>query len=42
LVWMATKRATLAAVVALMIGAVIALWFAVPAFLDQLAGRNPF
>lgn len=42
LVWMATRRANLAAVVALTIGAVIALWFAVPAFLDQLAGRNPF
>ncbi len=42
LVWTATKRSTLAAVVALTIGAVIALWFAVPAFLDQLAGRNPF
>jgi len=42
LVWMATKRATLAAVVAMTIGAVIALWFSTPAFLDQLAGRNPF
>ena len=42
LLWTATKRSTLAAVVALSIGAGIALWFATPAFLDQLAGRNPF
>lgn len=42
LVWTATKRANLAAVVALTLGAGIALWFATPAFLDQLAGRNPF
>ena len=41
-VWMATKRVNLAAVVALTIGAGIALRIAVPALLDQLAGRDPF
>lgn len=42
LVWAATKRVTLAATVALAVAGVVALWFTVPAFLDQLAGRNPF
>ena len=41
-VWVATKRATLAATVALTVAGTAALMFAVPAFLDQLAGRNPF
>jgi hypothetical protein len=41
-VWAVTRRATLAATVALTVAGIVALWLAVPAFLDQLAGRNPF
>lgn len=41
-VWAGTKRATLAATVALAVAGIVALWLAVPALLDQLAGRNPF
>jgi hypothetical protein len=40
--WVATRRPTLAATVALVISGAVALWLAVPAFLDQIAGRNPF
>jgi hypothetical protein len=41
-VWVATKRATLAAVLALSGAGVVSAWLALPAILDQLAGRNPF
>jgi hypothetical protein len=41
-VWAMTKRATLAATVALAVAGIVAIWLTVPAFLDQLAGRNPF
>lgn len=40
--WTVTRRAVLAATVALMVAGIVALWIAVPAVLDQLAGRNPF
>ena len=40
--WALTKRATPAATVALAVAGVVAIWFTGPAFLDQLAGRNPF
>ena len=42
LAWAATRRAALAATVALIVAGFAALWLAGPAFLDQLAGRNPF
>lgn len=42
LAWAVTKRATLAATIALTVAGVAAMWFTVPAILDQLAGRNPF
>jgi hypothetical protein len=41
-VWAVTRRATLAATAALTGAGIVAVWFAGPAFLDQLAGRNPF
>jgi len=41
-VWVATKRATLAAAIALAVAGVATTWLAFPAILDQLAGRNPF
>jgi heme/copper-type cytochrome/quinol oxidase subunit 4 len=41
-VWVATRRATLAATVALIVAGIVAILLALPAFLDQLAGRNPF
>ncbi len=40
--WAVTKRATLSATVALTISAIVSISLAGPAFLDQLAGRNPF
>ena len=40
--WALPKRATLAATVILAIAGVVAIWLTGPAFLDQLAGRNPF
>jgi hypothetical protein len=40
--WALTKRATLAATVALVVAGIGAGWLSIPAFLDQLAGRNPF
>ena len=41
-VWVATKRTTLAAAVALIVAGIVFISFGLPAFLDQLAGRNPF
>jgi hypothetical protein len=41
-VWVATRRATLAATVALIVAGIVSILLALPAFLDQLAGRNPF
>ena len=41
-VWVATERATLAAAVALIVAGITSMLLAFPAFLDQLAGRNPF
>jgi hypothetical protein len=41
-VWVATKRATLAAALALSGAGVVSAWLALPAFFDQLIGRNPF
>ena len=40
--WRTTRRAPLSAAIALIVGAIVAVWFAAPALLDQLAGRNPF
>jgi asparagine N-glycosylation enzyme membrane subunit Stt3 len=40
--FVATRRSTLAATVALSVAGVVSAWLALPAFLDQLAGRNPF
>jgi hypothetical protein len=40
--WAVTKRPLLAATVALVVAGIAAASFSVPAFLDQLAGRNPF
>jgi hypothetical protein len=42
LAWAMTKRATLAAILAFGLAGIAAVWLSVPAFLDQLAGRNPF
>jgi hypothetical protein len=42
LAWALAKRATLAATVALAVAGVVAVWLTASAFLDQLAGRNPF
>ena len=41
-IWLATRRTTLAAAIALTVAGVVSAWLALPAFLDQLAGRNPF
>lgn len=41
IVWAMTKRATLAATIALTLAGVAAVWITAPAILDQLAGRNP-
>ena len=40
--WVVARRATLAAIVAVVVAGIAAAWFTLPAFLDQLAGRNPF
>jgi hypothetical protein len=42
LIWALTRRATLAAMLALAVAAMGAAWLTVPAVLDQLAGRDPF
>jgi hypothetical protein len=42
LVWAATRRTTLAAALALIVAGIVWFLLALPAFLDQLAGRNPF
>jgi membrane-bound metal-dependent hydrolase YbcI (DUF457 family) len=42
LAWAVTRRAKLAASLALVVAGIAATWLSVPAFLDQLAGRNPF
>jgi hypothetical protein len=42
LAWAVTKRPPLAASLALVLAGIAAASFSVPAFLDQLAGRNPF
>ena len=41
-VWVVTKRATLAAAIAMAVAGVVTAWLALPAILDQLGGRNPF
>ena len=41
-VWFAIQRATLAATIAIAVAGVVTAWLALPAILDQLAGRNPF
>ena len=42
LTWALTKRAAPAAAMALAVAGAVAVWLTAPAFLDQLAGRNPF
>jgi asparagine N-glycosylation enzyme membrane subunit Stt3 len=41
-VWVATKRASVAAAVALSVAGVVSAWLVLPALFDQVAGRNPF
>jgi hypothetical protein len=41
-VWVVTRRTTIAATVALSVAGIVSVWLALPAFFDQLAGRNPF
>jgi asparagine N-glycosylation enzyme membrane subunit Stt3 len=41
-IWVATKRTTFAAAIALSVAGLVSVWLVLPAFLDQLAGRNPF
>jgi hypothetical protein len=40
--FVATKRPAFGATIALTVAGVISAWLALPAFFDQLAGRNPF